>query len=388
MSSSEEYSDSSEDSFDESKVGIALELPKRENRGKKYSKLVGEELEKDIQFWGHSTWDEDAVDDDYNCSEGEEQYAYSTDSDFDDPEEQQSDGEVDESHLKERKKKKHGAYVDPVLLRNKRTMQAIARKRAAESQPKKPSTPRVYTPQEEVVRERRATTKMKTEAVKEMLEYRDIKRKKVSAKKTAKPTHSKVFTQEELMEMAKKTEIANKKSLESLQAWEDEKKKYNEPKKQVYKGHYDIWISWNSLLSIVVHNEEEQVNETQPTNQSDVKNEVTGDEESSNIQTDGKEVKPEIEEKPLELYMFTTGMLPEFYRKVAKDKLALKTKSTPTCVITGKTAKYFDPLTRNYYSDLESFKSLRVYHFNKKYNSMKSKLDTIEGILKDYINNL
>lgn len=52
----------------------------------RYTKLVGEELEKDQQFWGHNTWEEEAVDEDYNCHEDEEQYDSSTDSDFDDPE--------------------------------------------------------------------------------------------------------------------------------------------------------------------------------------------------------------------------------------------------------------------------------------------------------------
>lgn len=47
---------------------------------------MGEELEKDEKFWGHETWAEDAVDEDYICSEGEEQYIDSSDSDFDDTE--------------------------------------------------------------------------------------------------------------------------------------------------------------------------------------------------------------------------------------------------------------------------------------------------------------
>ncbi|UKJ89694.2 hypothetical protein MACJ_002947 [Theileria orientalis] len=362
---SSSYDSSDEESFDESKVGIALELPKRENRGKKFNQLVGEELEKDQQFWGHSTWEEDEVDDDYNCSEGEEQYAYSTDSDFDDPEEEEEE-EVDESHLKETKKrKKFGAYVDPMLLANKRTMQALSRKKASSTiQTKKPTsspTKAAYTP-EDFIRERRATTKQKTEAIKELVNTRKTKKKKVSDTRKARVREPRKYTQEELIEQAKRTEEANRKSLQSLQAWEDEKKKYTETKRFTYKGHYDIWISWNSLLSVVNPNQ---------------------------LDKDGNPVEaiaPHVEEKPLELYMFTTGKLPDYYIKAKEDRLKPRSE-LPKCAVTGEDAKYFDPKTQKYYSCIEAFKILRVQYHNENLNILKSKLDTIGTILTDLMKN-
>ncbi|XP_953095.1 uncharacterized protein TA08405 [Theileria annulata] len=359
------YDSSDEDSFDESKVGIALELPKRENRGKKYTQLVGEELEKDQQFWGHSTWQEDEVDDDYNCSEGEEQYAYSTDSDFDDPEDEENE-EVDEFQYKEPKKKKFGAYVDPMMLASKKTIQALSRKKASDTSPSKKQTTQHYKPTlspEDFKRERRETTKQKTEAIRELEEFRKIKNKKVSSRGRPKsrPRLPKVYTQEELIEQAKRTEESNRKSLKSLQAWEDERKKYTETKRSTYKGHYDIWISWNSLLSVVNPNKL--------------------DEEGNPVEA----ISPQVEEKPLELYMFTTGKLPDYYEKAMADKIALDNLEKPKCAITGQEAKYFDPLTKKYYSSVEAFKMLRVQYDEKKSGISEPKFDNFNDVTPNYV---
>ncbi|EAN31786.1 YL1 nuclear family protein [Theileria parva strain Muguga] len=359
------YDSSDEESFDESKVGIALELPKRQNRGKKYTQLVGEELEKDQQFWGHSTWQEDEVDDDYNCSEGEEQYAYSTDSDFDDPEEEENE-EVDESQFKEPKKKKFGAYVDPMLLASKRTIQALTRRKAPDSSPSKKQTTPQYKPTlspEDFKRERRETTKQKTEAIRELEEYRKIKKRRGSNRGRPKTRTRlpKVYTQEELIEEAKRTEEANRKSLKSLQAWEDERKKYTETKRSTYKGHYDIWISWNSLLSVV--------------------NPYKLDEEGNPMET----ISPQVEEKPLELYMFTTGKLPEYYEKARMDKIALESSEKPKCAITGQEAKYLDPVTRKYYSTVEAFKMLRVQYNDEKSDITEPKIYNLNDETPNYV---
>lgn len=359
--------DESESSFDELSVGVALELPKRENRGKKYTTLVGEELEKDEQFWGHNTWEEEAVDEDYNCSEGEEEYAYSTDSDFDDPETDKSDEEVDESHLKEAKQKRHGAYVDPALQRSKRTRIAYQKQKVKSAGIEKKKSVRKPTAAAQdlpVDRSMRATTKLKTEAIIQLERRRDMIKTQVAKSASKKPAvKTKVYTQEELMAMALKTEVENTRSLKNLQAWEDEKKKYDDVKKWNYKGNYDIWVCWNSLLSIVTN----KPNEPEP---EEIK----------------EEDLPPIEEKSLELYMFTSGKVPEYYSRAAEEKERLQTVKKPLCAITGRPAKYRDPLTGNYYSDMTSYRTLRLHASDTENAEMAASLGNVEEIIRELIN--
>lgn len=361
--------DESESSFDEMSVGVALELPKRENRGKKYTKLVGEELEKDQQFWGHNTWEEEAVDEDYNCHEDEEQYDSSTDSDFDDPETDEEEGEADESYLMEKRRRKHGAYVDPVLQRNKRTRMAIQKQKAKSISAEK-RRPQKHAAEDtveyNVERSIRETTKKKTEVIMEIERRRDLIRSDISTATTNKKgmAKTKAYTQEELMAMALRTEIENTRSLENLQAWEDEKKRYEDIKKWNYKGNYDIWVCWNSLLSIVAHKATDAYEEEQ---------------EIVQVQ------QPQIEEKPLQLFMFTSGKLPEYYNQVAKDYEEQKTMQKPICAITGQIARYRDPVTGMYYSDAAAYQVIRMHHDDTCNTQMADTLNHLEEMLDELI---
>ncbi|GBE61805.1 YL1 nuclear C-terminal domain-containing protein [Babesia ovata] len=356
----EDSDDESESSFDEMSVGVALELPKRQNRGKKYTQLVGEELEKDQQFWGHNTWEEEAVDEDYNCSEGEEQYAYSTDSDFDDPETDKSDEEVDESQFKEKKKRRYGSYVDPALQRNKLVRKTIDKQNTEKSRGDEGGRTRRQSqqaPEPGVSRSVRASTKWKTEITNEMERIRGSSKPAggAAAQKKA-PKKRSSMTQEQLMANALKTEAANARSLANLQAWEDEKKYYEDIKKWNYKGSYDIWVCWNSLLSIVTKNETEQ--EVQPT------------------------PPTHVTEKPLKLYMFTSGKLPEFYNEQEKARKRRDSAKQPLCAITGKPARYVDPLTGHYYSNEDAYNAIRMGHADRENRRMAAELDQFEDMLE------
>ncbi|CDR94985.1 hypothetical protein, conserved [Babesia bigemina] len=353
--------DESESSFDEMSVGVALGLPKRQNRGKKYTQLVGEELEKDQQFWGHNTWEEEAVDEDYNCSEGEEQYAYSTDSDFDDPETDKSDEEVDESQFKEKKKRKYGSYVDPALQRSKLARKTLDKQNAEKSRGDESERTRrqsLQGPEPGADRSVRASTKWKTEITNKMERIRGSSKQAGGAgaqKKTPKKRSS--MTQEQLMANALQTEAANARSLANLQAWEDEKKYYEDIKKWNYKGSYDIWVCWNSLLSIVTKNNEAE-QDAQPSPSS------------------------HVTEKPLKLYMFTSGKLPEFYTQQEEARRRRDLAKQPLCAITGKPARYVDPLTRHYYSDEDAYNAIRMDHADRENQQMAAELDHLEEMLE------
>ncbi|GFE54477.1 SWR1 complex subunit 2-like [Babesia ovis] len=364
---SDEDDSDDESSFDEMSVGVALELPKRQSRGKKYTKLLGEELEKDQQFWGHNTWEEEAVDEDYNCSEGEEQYAYSTDSDFDDPETDKSDEEVDESHLKERKKRKHGSYVDPALQRHKLVRRTIQRQNASKptSGDNKTRHREVYTNHVELNVDRavRASTKIKTEATAEMQRMRGMSKTEsgsVTSQKKRVPKKQQL-TQEQLMEMALKTEAANTRSLEKMQAWEDEKKYYEDIKKWNYKGNYDIWVCWNSLLSIVGKA-------------------TDGEQEAQTIPS------KHVVEKPLELYMFTSGKVPEYYTSHQAQAKCSLDQNTPVCAITGNPARYIDPVTGCYYSNCDAYTALKMGHTDSISRQIALELDRLEEMLDQLYN--
>jgi hypothetical protein len=47
------------------------------------------------------------------------------------------------------------------------------------------------------------------------------------------------------------------------------------------------------------------------------------------------------------------------------------------CAVTGKPAKYFDPLTKQYYSTIESFKMLREKYFQKEEDGLLFRIQTL-----------
>ena len=63
----------------------------------------------------------------------------------------------------------------------------------------------------------------------------------------------------------------------------------------------------------------------------------------------------------------------DYFRSIfaTMNKKPTKDKKEKICIITGKPAKYFDPLTKNYYSTIEAFKILRERYFQKEEEKMK-----------------
>jgi hypothetical protein len=51
-------------------MAAAQDRAKRVTAGKRMSKLVGEELEKDQSFWGDKVWDEDGQESEYSDTSG------------------------------------------------------------------------------------------------------------------------------------------------------------------------------------------------------------------------------------------------------------------------------------------------------------------------------
>ncbi|SOV25359.1 YL1 nuclear protein, putative [Plasmodium sp. DRC-Itaito] len=298
--SEEEDSEEDED-YELKNYGIALELPQRKNRGKNMKKLIGEDLEKDEQFWNDSIWEEEEIDEEYVNSEGEDEYIDITDSDFDDDEDIDED---EEDEVEDDEQNKHGAGRRPIEYEerqnNKKKSFAYIEKLKKEKQNKimkyhlmkqkqnelkknkelipnklKKSEEDVTEEQKEQViktkeqlkeerrlkkkkkleqaylylnRSTRDTTRRKTEYMEKVFEMRKIKKenrfKKFGARRREKKSMQREMTREERLEEAKITEQYNIQSLLQLQAWEEEKKKYVENKKIINYKPQNVFISF------------------------------------------------------------------------------------------------------------------------------------------------
>lgn len=53
------------------------------------------------------------------------------------------------------------------------------------------------------------------------------------------------------------------------------------------------------------------------------------------------------------------------------------TKEKKVCAITGQPAKYFDPLTKLYYANIDSFKIIRERYFQKEEDSLLFRIQTL-----------
>ena len=72
----------------------------------------------------------------------------------------------------------------------------------------------------------------------------------------------------------------------------------------------------------------------------------------------------------------------EYFRSIfaQMNKKPVKDKKEKICIITGKPAKYFDPLTKNYYSTIEAFKILRERYFQKEEDCLLFKIQTLSDL--------
>ena len=72
----------------------------------------------------------------------------------------------------------------------------------------------------------------------------------------------------------------------------------------------------------------------------------------------------------------------EYFRSIfaSMNKKPVKDKKEKICIITGKPAKYFDPLTKNYYSTIEAFKILRERYFQKEEDCLLFKIQTLSDL--------
>jgi len=75
---------------------------------------------------------------------------------------------------------------------------------------------------------------------------------------------------------------------------------------------------------------------------------------------------------------YVTFSNPLVYEKIFENfNKTSEPKEKKTCVITGLPAKYYDPLTKQHYSNIESFKILRERYFQKEEDSLLFRIQTL-----------
>ena len=137
-------------------------------------------------------------------------------------------------------------------------------------------------------------------------------------------------------------------------------------------------------------NKEEMINEEDKEKLKEKEKELKEKQEKELKEKEEKE-KEEENKKLMEEYkqrekklnkMTVTFTNKEYFRTIfaQMNKKPVKDKKEKICIITGKPAKYFDPLTKNYYSTIEAFKILRERYFQKEEDCLLFKIQTLSDL--------
>eukprot|EP00252_Welwitschia_mirabilis_P006973 TRINITY_DN17945_c0_g2_i1.p1 TRINITY_DN17945_c0_g2~~TRINITY_DN17945_c0_g2_i1.p1 ORF type:complete len:491 (-),score=144.70 TRINITY_DN17945_c0_g2_i1:314-1786(-) len=279
---------------------LILERSTRSTRGKRMSKIMGEELEHDEQFWGQDAFREEDNDDDY-YEEGEAVDEF--DSDFDDDEPEQDEETQDEEERRPVKKKKL-LFGKPLVKKAPKKSKTSTDRPPKSVEDSKVSETKTQDAVVDAEGERTIRKSTRTAVIVRQAE-RDLLRASQSSTKEKgkrKKEEERRMTQEEMLLEAAKTEITNLKNLERMLAHEEEVKKKAVVHKPVYDGPVICFCSGG-----------------------------------------GKNI--------LE---FTKGSFPAGFFKQSQPY-----PEKPVCVITGQPAKYRDPKSGLPYATKEAFKIIR-----------------------------
>ncbi|KAK9170677.1 Vps72/YL1 [Cryptosporidium meleagridis] len=378
--SEEGSEDSEEDEEVEKKV-----LPERATRGKRYTQLLGEEEEKDVKFWGHDTWEEEEEDSGWSSEDEKVELEMlggedtSTDSEDDSQsddgmeeemealaENDEDDDVIDGKKPKKPKRMFGGKYKDPSLFLKSAQKEMLKKARKKASGIKKTGivkkSPAVLEPRTMSVR---ASTTQKKQDLQESIKRRNeeaqdrTNRKRLKRSSTSQEQAKTVMTQEERLEACKEIEKMNIESLNQLEAFEEHKKYLDNTsvsiRKQLQSGSLNIYISWSSY----------RLMESEKNN---------SDEILSN------------DEYCREMIIYTDGNIPQHLNQKKDSNTNLNIKKEdgnypPMCSVYGVPAKYLDPLTNKYYSNLEAFKVIRRNYHASKYREVLPEIKEVQDLI-------
>ena len=318
---------------------------KRATRGLRMEELVGEAAEQDDAFWGHDTWADGEEESGAESFSEEEVKPDVFDSDFNDTESSEDEDEDEEAERGIRQKerqanKRGGKYKEPVIARKKAKAAAVeqtpggpasatgsssseAQQEALKTPNSALRTPALRRSQSGVSigstssadRTVRGSTKAKTEKAEiERAQVEKAAQKARIARGPRKVEERHIYTQRELLEDALETELVN-------QIWLDRQK----------IGHDDVNVT----------------------------------DKSSGARTGPAGYIRKISKRgAYDTITFSTmDVMPKVLMQGANDQRNGKTKTK--CVITGRIAKYRDPLTNKPYATLAAFKEIRRMAANR-----------------------
>ena len=95
-----------------------------------------------------------------------------------------------------------------------------------------------------------------------------------------------------------------------------------------------------------------------------------------------KAMEEEYKEKEKKLNKVRVTFTNKEYFRIFNNlnKKPIKDKKEKLCAITGKPAKYFDPLTKNYYSTIDAFKILRERYYQNEEDRLLFKIQTLSDL--------
>ena len=225
---------------------------------------------------------------------------------------------------------------------------------------------------------------------------------------------NKYISQEQRLLESIFTELTNKQSLKSMQKLEDLNKRENYlyTSKKTFKDYIKITnserhiledkdknkiekdnisinnnISQNNINANEIKNEEKKdlLNiENENKDNEEIKSKINSNiDDSNNIDSNMKKtMEEEYKEKEKNLNKVRVTFTNKEYFRIFNNlnKKPIKDKKEKICVITGKPAKYFDPLTKNYYSTVEAFKILRERYYQNEEDRLLFKIQTLSDL--------
>ena len=225
---------------------------------------------------------------------------------------------------------------------------------------------------------------------------------------------NKYISQEQRLFESIFTELTNKQSLKTMQKLEDLNKRenYMYTSRKAFKDYIKIINSERHILDDKKNDEnkkeeekidieakdinkgkdniieENLVNENinkDEANEEKEKIEKINDENENKFNKniiDQSKLEKEYREKEKKLNkVFVTFTNKEYFKIFNNlNKKITKDKKEKVCAITGKPAKYFDPLTKNYYSTIDAFKILRERYYQKEEDCLLFKIQTLSDL--------
>ena len=132
-----------------------------------------------------------------------------------------------------------------------------------------------------------------------------------------------------------------------------------------------------------VNEENKAIEENKDIQKADEVKEKINDEIGDENKDDNKKLIEEYKEKEKKLNKVrVTFTNKDYFRNLFNNlnKKPIKDKKEKLCAITGKPAKYFDPLTKNYYSTIDAFKILRERYYQKEEDCLLFKIQTLSDL--------